>query len=142
MCRHICLCFFFQMIRRPPRSTHCISSAASDVYKRQGINAEYMGLNLLPVTLYQGQLDLELTNSGQQQIIYDLNWSGLEKFRGAQKQVWRKYEPPNNDVLGNYKTSDNLTFAIVYGAGHISGGDKPDTIYDLVFREVNERWDN
>eukprot|EP00825_Cyclidium_porcatum_P003956 TRINITY_DN11839_c0_g1_i2.p5 TRINITY_DN11839_c0_g1~~TRINITY_DN11839_c0_g1_i2.p5 ORF type:complete len:136 (-),score=20.06 TRINITY_DN11839_c0_g1_i2:1516-1923(-) len=28
-------CFFFLMIRRPPRSTHCISSAASDVYKRQ-----------------------------------------------------------------------------------------------------------
>eukprot|EP00825_Cyclidium_porcatum_P029933 TRINITY_DN31842_c0_g1_i2.p1 TRINITY_DN31842_c0_g1~~TRINITY_DN31842_c0_g1_i2.p1 ORF type:complete len:139 (+),score=13.54 TRINITY_DN31842_c0_g1_i2:73-489(+) len=27
--------FFFLMIRRPPRSTHCISSAASDVYKRQ-----------------------------------------------------------------------------------------------------------
>eukprot|EP00825_Cyclidium_porcatum_P013660 TRINITY_DN17231_c0_g1_i1.p1 TRINITY_DN17231_c0_g1~~TRINITY_DN17231_c0_g1_i1.p1 ORF type:complete len:107 (+),score=31.13 TRINITY_DN17231_c0_g1_i1:105-425(+) len=25
------------MIRRPPRSTHCISSAASDVYKRQDI---------------------------------------------------------------------------------------------------------
>eukprot|EP00825_Cyclidium_porcatum_P043173 TRINITY_DN6067_c0_g1_i3.p1 TRINITY_DN6067_c0_g1~~TRINITY_DN6067_c0_g1_i3.p1 ORF type:complete len:540 (-),score=77.98 TRINITY_DN6067_c0_g1_i3:666-2285(-) len=25
------------MIRRPPRSTHCISSAASDVYKRQAI---------------------------------------------------------------------------------------------------------
>eukprot|EP00825_Cyclidium_porcatum_P040545 TRINITY_DN5148_c0_g1_i1.p1 TRINITY_DN5148_c0_g1~~TRINITY_DN5148_c0_g1_i1.p1 ORF type:complete len:112 (-),score=13.59 TRINITY_DN5148_c0_g1_i1:174-509(-) len=29
------LLFFFLMIRRPPRSTHCISSAASDVYKRQ-----------------------------------------------------------------------------------------------------------
>ena len=26
------------MIRRPPRSTHCISSAASDVYKRQGVD--------------------------------------------------------------------------------------------------------
>ena len=25
------------MIRRPPRSTHCISSAASDVYKRQNM---------------------------------------------------------------------------------------------------------
>ena len=25
------------MIRRPPRSTHCISSAASDVYKRQDV---------------------------------------------------------------------------------------------------------
>eukprot|EP00826_Nyctotherus_ovalis_P042789 TRINITY_DN4455_c0_g1_i2.p1 TRINITY_DN4455_c0_g1~~TRINITY_DN4455_c0_g1_i2.p1 ORF type:complete len:159 (+),score=46.79 TRINITY_DN4455_c0_g1_i2:25-477(+) len=27
------------MIRRPPRSTHCISSAASDVYKRQALTA-------------------------------------------------------------------------------------------------------
>ena len=31
--RHIC--FFFLMIRRPPRSTLDRSSAASDVYKRQ-----------------------------------------------------------------------------------------------------------
>eukprot|EP00656_Telonema_subtile_P029319 TRINITY_DN32472_c0_g1_i1.p1 TRINITY_DN32472_c0_g1~~TRINITY_DN32472_c0_g1_i1.p1 ORF type:complete len:365 (+),score=39.99 TRINITY_DN32472_c0_g1_i1:115-1209(+) len=31
------------MIRRPPRSTLSSSSAASDVYKRQGINAEYGG---------------------------------------------------------------------------------------------------
>ena len=28
------------MIRRPPRSTHCISSAASDVYKRQGCDGQ------------------------------------------------------------------------------------------------------
>eukprot|EP00656_Telonema_subtile_P034007 TRINITY_DN38148_c0_g1_i1.p1 TRINITY_DN38148_c0_g1~~TRINITY_DN38148_c0_g1_i1.p1 ORF type:complete len:128 (-),score=36.55 TRINITY_DN38148_c0_g1_i1:194-577(-) len=32
------------MIRRPPRSTLSSSSAASDVYKRQGINAEYGAL--------------------------------------------------------------------------------------------------
>ena len=31
-----CLGFFFLMIRRPPRSTQSRSSAASDVYKRQG----------------------------------------------------------------------------------------------------------
>eukprot|EP00826_Nyctotherus_ovalis_P014333 TRINITY_DN1398_c0_g1_i11.p2 TRINITY_DN1398_c0_g1~~TRINITY_DN1398_c0_g1_i11.p2 ORF type:complete len:120 (-),score=51.00 TRINITY_DN1398_c0_g1_i11:121-459(-) len=30
------------MIRRPPRSTHCISSAASDVYKRQPLTKEEM----------------------------------------------------------------------------------------------------
>ena len=29
------VCFFFLMIRRPPRSTQSRSSAASDVYKRQ-----------------------------------------------------------------------------------------------------------
>eukprot|EP00831_Metopus_contortus_P046380 TRINITY_DN37254_c0_g1_i1.p1 TRINITY_DN37254_c0_g1~~TRINITY_DN37254_c0_g1_i1.p1 ORF type:complete len:176 (-),score=49.35 TRINITY_DN37254_c0_g1_i1:4-531(-) len=34
------------MIRRPPRSTQGVSSAASDVYKRQGINAEYMGADI------------------------------------------------------------------------------------------------
>eukprot|EP00825_Cyclidium_porcatum_P025341 TRINITY_DN27581_c0_g1_i1.p4 TRINITY_DN27581_c0_g1~~TRINITY_DN27581_c0_g1_i1.p4 ORF type:complete len:101 (+),score=21.88 TRINITY_DN27581_c0_g1_i1:96-398(+) len=39
--------FFFLMIRRPPRSTHCISSAASDVYKRQ----EYMGMSVSNIEL-------------------------------------------------------------------------------------------
>eukprot|EP00658_Telonema_sp_P-2_P025057 TRINITY_DN20090_c0_g1_i12.p1 TRINITY_DN20090_c0_g1~~TRINITY_DN20090_c0_g1_i12.p1 ORF type:complete len:632 (+),score=132.60 TRINITY_DN20090_c0_g1_i12:135-2030(+) len=34
------------MIRRPPRSTLSSSSAASDVYKRQGINAEYGGTHV------------------------------------------------------------------------------------------------
>ena len=37
----VCVCvlclFFFLMIRRPPRSTLDRSSAASDVYKRQGL---------------------------------------------------------------------------------------------------------
>ena len=32
----MCVVFFFLMIRRPPRSTLDRSSAASDVYKRQG----------------------------------------------------------------------------------------------------------
>ena len=31
----VCVCLFFLMIRRPPRSTLDRSSAASDVYKRQ-----------------------------------------------------------------------------------------------------------
>eukprot|EP00658_Telonema_sp_P-2_P024032 TRINITY_DN19643_c0_g1_i1.p1 TRINITY_DN19643_c0_g1~~TRINITY_DN19643_c0_g1_i1.p1 ORF type:complete len:255 (+),score=56.70 TRINITY_DN19643_c0_g1_i1:132-896(+) len=39
------------MIRRPPRSTLSSSSAASDVYKRQGINAEYGGNQPNPMVL-------------------------------------------------------------------------------------------
>ena len=35
MCLMFVFCFFFLMIRRPPRSTLDRSSAASDVYKRQ-----------------------------------------------------------------------------------------------------------
>ena len=38
------LCFFFLMIRRPPRSTLDRSSAASDVYKRQGLQLLADGL--------------------------------------------------------------------------------------------------
>jgi len=37
------------MIRRPPRSTHCISSAASDVYKRQALERNSKALS---VTVY------------------------------------------------------------------------------------------
>ena len=36
------------MIRRPPRSTHCISSAASDVYKRQMVENEDADAALVP----------------------------------------------------------------------------------------------
>ena len=40
---------FFLMIRRPPRSTHCISSAASDVYKRQLLKSKmYFASNSTP----------------------------------------------------------------------------------------------
>eukprot|EP00831_Metopus_contortus_P033407 TRINITY_DN26787_c0_g1_i1.p1 TRINITY_DN26787_c0_g1~~TRINITY_DN26787_c0_g1_i1.p1 ORF type:complete len:190 (+),score=39.50 TRINITY_DN26787_c0_g1_i1:60-629(+) len=37
-CISVFLYFFFLMIRRPPRSTQGVSSAASDVYKRQSID--------------------------------------------------------------------------------------------------------
>ena len=42
----------FLMIRRPPRSTHCISSAASDVYKRQDATFE-------PATFFLDSVEVE-----------------------------------------------------------------------------------
>jgi len=41
------------MIRRPPRSTHCISSAASDVYKRQC--KDYIAVDLVPGVQLKGK---------------------------------------------------------------------------------------
>eukprot|EP00826_Nyctotherus_ovalis_P050177 TRINITY_DN6128_c0_g4_i1.p1 TRINITY_DN6128_c0_g4~~TRINITY_DN6128_c0_g4_i1.p1 ORF type:complete len:130 (-),score=29.82 TRINITY_DN6128_c0_g4_i1:156-524(-) len=40
------------MIRRPPRSTHCISSAASDVYKRQAIPLHLFAANAVAYGLW------------------------------------------------------------------------------------------
>eukprot|EP00825_Cyclidium_porcatum_P017722 TRINITY_DN20384_c0_g1_i3.p2 TRINITY_DN20384_c0_g1~~TRINITY_DN20384_c0_g1_i3.p2 ORF type:complete len:130 (-),score=22.66 TRINITY_DN20384_c0_g1_i3:134-523(-) len=52
------------MIRRPPRSTHCISSAASDVYKRQILwrfIQAYLGLGRLIISNYLvQQIDVQL----------------------------------------------------------------------------------
>ena len=45
------------MIRRPPRSTHCISSAASDVYKRQKSD------------------DADESTPAEQEILHDINLS-------------------------------------------------------------------
>ena len=44
------------MIRRPPRSTHCISSAASDVYKRQLVDPGIIK-NFYELNLYRGAID-------------------------------------------------------------------------------------
>ena len=44
--------FFFLMIRRPPRSTLDRSSAASDVYKRQGVfTTHYTNIKLIAENL-------------------------------------------------------------------------------------------
>ena len=40
------------MIRRPPRSTHCISSAASDVYKRQNLEYKKTAILVLIAIIY------------------------------------------------------------------------------------------
>eukprot|EP00826_Nyctotherus_ovalis_P050664 TRINITY_DN6242_c0_g1_i9.p1 TRINITY_DN6242_c0_g1~~TRINITY_DN6242_c0_g1_i9.p1 ORF type:complete len:128 (+),score=33.09 TRINITY_DN6242_c0_g1_i9:22-384(+) len=48
------------MIRRPPRSTHCISSAASDVYKRQDMKAEAKNcLNVIDTCVEQNTFKLD-----------------------------------------------------------------------------------
>eukprot|EP00825_Cyclidium_porcatum_P026976 TRINITY_DN28_c0_g1_i3.p1 TRINITY_DN28_c0_g1~~TRINITY_DN28_c0_g1_i3.p1 ORF type:complete len:503 (-),score=97.54 TRINITY_DN28_c0_g1_i3:8-1516(-) len=45
------------MIRRPPRSTHCISSAASDVYKRQVVSTQSTwGINQFLYIKYQKKI--------------------------------------------------------------------------------------
>ena len=58
------------MIRRPPRSTHCISSAASDVYKRQGnIN---ITLNTITVIGSTSSLRGPTTATSTGNIVYNI----------------------------------------------------------------------
>eukprot|EP00657_Telonema_sp_P-1_P006549 TRINITY_DN254_c0_g2_i5.p2 TRINITY_DN254_c0_g2~~TRINITY_DN254_c0_g2_i5.p2 ORF type:complete len:130 (+),score=69.60 TRINITY_DN254_c0_g2_i5:95-484(+) len=68
--------FFFLMIRRPPRSTQSRSSAASDVYKRQGINAEYGN---------SGN-DMETVNKSKKRPMEEGKGSGKKKRAAVEKE--------------------------------------------------------
>eukprot|EP00826_Nyctotherus_ovalis_P032763 TRINITY_DN26384_c0_g2_i1.p1 TRINITY_DN26384_c0_g2~~TRINITY_DN26384_c0_g2_i1.p1 ORF type:complete len:120 (-),score=7.89 TRINITY_DN26384_c0_g2_i1:92-424(-) len=48
------------MIRRPPRSTHCISSAASDVYKRQAYRGRRIPVAGIDIKAARGSLSEDL----------------------------------------------------------------------------------
>ena len=55
------------MIRRPPRSTHCISSAASDVYKRQ----VYSIIEFLKYLQTASHTDISNVNSSARKLLGD-----------------------------------------------------------------------
>ena len=60
------------MIRRPQRSTHCISSAASDVYKRQELDGTLIcKLDPSQSVGSSGVSDMELVNMKGRIIGYD-----------------------------------------------------------------------
>ena len=61
LCVLCCLGVFFLMIRRPPRSTQSRSSAASDVYKRQGsLRKEDSALCMVMAMLRQAKFGILL----------------------------------------------------------------------------------
>ena len=66
------------MIRRPPRSTHCISSAASDVYKRQALITIYDLSKIVNPDLSIEEIRLLVKQGGKSGLW--LNPNGLPEF--------------------------------------------------------------
>eukprot|EP00825_Cyclidium_porcatum_P006391 TRINITY_DN1316_c0_g1_i1.p1 TRINITY_DN1316_c0_g1~~TRINITY_DN1316_c0_g1_i1.p1 ORF type:complete len:146 (+),score=27.71 TRINITY_DN1316_c0_g1_i1:95-532(+) len=64
------------MIRRPPRSTHCISSAASDVYKRQILASLEFISRLYGIHLTQDRIYWSCLNNGHD-YDYSQEWGNL-----------------------------------------------------------------
>eukprot|EP00826_Nyctotherus_ovalis_P043636 TRINITY_DN4618_c0_g1_i3.p1 TRINITY_DN4618_c0_g1~~TRINITY_DN4618_c0_g1_i3.p1 ORF type:complete len:131 (+),score=23.37 TRINITY_DN4618_c0_g1_i3:25-393(+) len=62
------------MIRRPPRSTHCISSAASDVYKRQVHNVPCTDCSK------KNELTLQCPRTANPKFSWLNTWSELNEF--------------------------------------------------------------
>ena len=80
------------MIRRPPRSTQGVSSAASDVYKRQELG------DVLLHVIFQSQISSEKNDFDINDVINDIN----EKLIDRHPHVFEK------SVLSNDKISNEL----------------------------------
>eukprot|EP00831_Metopus_contortus_P047981 TRINITY_DN3891_c0_g1_i9.p1 TRINITY_DN3891_c0_g1~~TRINITY_DN3891_c0_g1_i9.p1 ORF type:complete len:124 (-),score=36.90 TRINITY_DN3891_c0_g1_i9:40-411(-) len=92
--------FFFLMIRRPPRSTQGVSSAASDVYKRQVKNCkpeDFKGSSshaqITVVELEKGAYGVAVTNWNDKKsfsnIVVNFAELGLPKNKYNVRDLWK-----------------------------------------------------
>ncbi|KAK8765399.1 hypothetical protein V5799_032007 [Amblyomma americanum] len=100
---------------------------------------EYV-LNHTRVLFYTGQLDALFPSANSQAYFERLNWTHSEKYRNANRTLWRPYgsvlKPYDLPIsaAGYTKSAGNFTSAVVLGMGHYAGFDKPDEIYHLIMQ--------
>ncbi|KAN0097812.1 Merops: S10.UPW [Tylopilus felleus] len=83
------------------------------------------------VLIYAGTYDWQCNWVANKLWVDKLDWTGNEAYK---KQVWRPWLV-NGNAAGETKTSGKLTFASVYGAGHMMiPHDKPEEAFTLVSR--------
>ena len=113
------------MIRRPPRSTHCISSAASDVYKRQEedffyfLNVFSLFRNYLPLEKC-GALHLNKLQSPSPKDALCQVWLQLAQWFWRRRWKCEKFTDGRTDGQMDRQTTDNrgsekLTWAFSSG---------------------------
>ena len=150
------------MIRRPPRSTHCISSAASDVYKRQFLDGELEphvksepvpDPNEGPVTVVVGKTFDDIVGNPDKEVLIEFYapWCGhckslapkydelAEKLKDNEDLVIAKLDATSNDYPSDYEVRGYPT---IYwkpkGAGakpkKYEGGREVDDFIDFIKR--------
>jgi carboxypeptidase C (cathepsin A) len=99
---------------------------------------EYILNSGVKVLLYSGQDDFIGNSPSVATMISALNWSGVSSFESAQKKVWMI----DQKVAGYVQSNQNLTFALVIKAGHLTSYDQPAAVKNLVERFINGTgWD-
>eukprot|EP00825_Cyclidium_porcatum_P031387 TRINITY_DN33244_c0_g1_i1.p2 TRINITY_DN33244_c0_g1~~TRINITY_DN33244_c0_g1_i1.p2 ORF type:complete len:192 (-),score=42.46 TRINITY_DN33244_c0_g1_i1:122-697(-) len=90
------------MIRQPPRSTHCISSAASDVYKRQSQQSSNIDLEEdtdYTIIIFFDKLSVKKSLFDQNSIV-ELPLSKIEKFAYKSEQNEFRIQITEDPLIG------------------------------------------
>eukprot|EP00826_Nyctotherus_ovalis_P022739 TRINITY_DN1756_c0_g2_i2.p1 TRINITY_DN1756_c0_g2~~TRINITY_DN1756_c0_g2_i2.p1 ORF type:complete len:337 (+),score=109.33 TRINITY_DN1756_c0_g2_i2:29-1012(+) len=103
------------MIRRPPRSTHCISSAASDVYKRQILHIYNFSLYPLDQQNNSSVIGKPKEINGGQEMRYEAGFEIMKHMKGSLlNKVSPDKSPFLESTLFNSKHSKLLGNVIAY----------------------------
>ncbi len=118
-----------------PNSTTWLECAAKWPFVDQNDNSPAPDEGVLPsvierlrVVIGHGSQDFRVVADGSRLAIQNMTWGGMRGFQSEPK--------PNNlivdgQVAGNWHTERQLTFAEVFGAGHMLPQDQPKAAYKL-----------
>jgi cathepsin A (carboxypeptidase C) len=90
----------------------------------------------VPVTVYNGALDIICNFYGEAETLANLAWPGQAGFNGATNQTWTVA----GQTAGSYKTYQNLTFVVVANAGHMVPHDQPANALALMETVLANNW--
>ncbi|XP_076679453.1 venom serine carboxypeptidase [Andrena cerasifolii] len=82
------------------------------------------------VLIYNGQLDIIVAYPLTENYLRNLEWSGAEKYKTAERKLWLV----GSELAGYTKSVDNLTEVLVRNAGHMVPMDQPLWALDLITR--------
>lgn len=85
-------------------------------------------LQHMRVLIYNGQFDYICNLVGVQNVYYNLNWSGQQEFRSAQRDVWTE----GGKVYGYARSAQNLTQLIAVDGGHLYPMDQPEIALSML----------
>ncbi|THH05832.1 hypothetical protein EW145_g4513 [Phellinidium pouzarii] len=82
------------------------------------------------VLIYAGAYDFICNWVGNERWTLDMEWAGQAGFAGVPLREWLM----DGNPAGKTRTNGNLTFATIYGAGHLVPHDKPNESLEMVKR--------
>lgn len=87
-----------------------------------------VALRNIKVLIFNGQNDVVVNTAGVLQYLNGLNWEGVAEWKKTNKKLWTRY----GDVQGWAKTSGNLWFVLINGAGHMVPTDQPEAAFSMM----------